>query len=429
MAEPGRSALRVLFVCQNDFETSSEKQAVAFARELLARGHAAMIAIGGDLETARRERADRIDGLELASYGFRGRRLIERDGASVGDFAPTIVHAYNPHVPVIAAARCFAAEQGAPVFVHFEDDEWKLQPFEGETLYHRAGRHARRLAGLVMPGAWYWSNALSRRWVARHSAGLDALTPTLAAQVERRTGRPCSVVLPAVPEPGRNEPAELRADLLGEGTDPIALFTGTVWPAYLPNLLLGLRAVALVRDRGLPLRFVHAGRVHPRIDVERLGHEAGLPEGAAVTIGQLPFRSVPALLERGAVLLQPGAPSAFNRFGLPTKLMSYLRSGRPTIMFAAGPGELLVDRDEVLKTYGGEPEELADRICEVLTDRDLRERLAHGGPAAARRLFDPARNTEALVAHYRGALRSEERRPAGTDSQSSSSSSRSIDAT
>jgi glycosyltransferase involved in cell wall biosynthesis len=298
------------------------------------------------------------------------------------------------------------------------------------------GRHARRLAGLVSPGAWYWSNALSRRWVSRRATGLDALTPTLAGQVEHRTGRTCSVVLPAVPEPDPSELAELPAGLLGaEGSDPIALFTGTVWPAYVPNLVLGLRAVALVRERGLRLRFVHAGRVHPRLDVERLGREAGLPNGAAVTLGQLPFRLVPALLERGTVLLQPGAPSDFNRFGLPTKLMSYLRSGRPTITFAAGPGELLDDRDEVLKTHTGDPRELADRIYDVLTDRELRERLERGGPAAARRLFDPVRNTDSLIAHSSRALGTgasapeAAHRPKGAATHSSPASMRSIDAT
>jgi len=86
--------------------------------------------------------------------------------------------------------------------------------------------------------------------------------------------------------------------------------------------------------------------------------------------------------------------------GLPSKLQAYLASGTPVLASAAGAGELLVDRDEVLKTHSGEPAELADRLCELLEDEALRNRLSVGGPRAAERLFDPVRNTNALLAHY-----------------------------
>jgi glycosyltransferase involved in cell wall biosynthesis len=101
------------------------------------------------------------------------------------------------------------------------------------------------------------------------------------------------------------------------------------------------------------------------------------------------------------VLLQPGAPTEFNRLRLPSKLQAYLASGTPTVTFAVGFGEQLEDRREALKTYTAEPGELADRIVEVLEDEQLRACLAVGGPAAARRLFDPGTNTDKLEAHYR----------------------------
>jgi glycosyltransferase involved in cell wall biosynthesis len=113
---------------------------------------------------------------------------------------------------------------------------------------------------------------------------------------------------------------------------------------------------------------------------------------------------VPALLRRADVLLQPGPPSDFNRLRLPSKMQAYLASGRPTVTFAVGFAELLEDREEVVKTHTGDPSELADRVEEVLDDGALRARLEHGGPAAAARLLDPARNTDALLAHYREAL-------------------------
>jgi glycosyltransferase involved in cell wall biosynthesis len=109
-------------------------------------------------------------------------------------------------------------------------------------------------------------------------------------------------------------------------------------------------------------------------------------------------------MRRADVLVQPGAPSEFNRLRFPSKLPAYLASGTPTVTYAAGPGELFEDRVEVLKTHTGEPEELADRMREVLDDGRLREKLARGGPAAAARLFHPERCTDALLEYYRAAL-------------------------
>ena len=128
--------------------------------------------------------------------------------------------------------------------------------------------------------------------------------------------------------------------------------------------------------------------------------------GDEILLGHVALPDLGATLRSATALLQPGPPSRFNRLRLPAKLTLYLRSGVPTITFAGGVGELLVDREEVLMTYTDDPEELADRIVELVADADLRQRLARGGPLAAKRLFDAATNTDALLAYYRSALQS-----------------------
>ncbi|MGI8728234.1 MAG: glycosyltransferase family protein [Solirubrobacterales bacterium] len=126
----------------------------------------------------------------------------------------------------------------------------------------------------------------------------------------------------------------------------------------------------------------------------------GMSPGSAIEVGNLPYERVPPLLRAGKILLQPGHPTKLNRLRLPSKLQSYLASGTPTITFAFGCGELLRDREEVLKTYSPAAEELATRIAELLGDEPLYERLADGGPRAARSLFDPEVNARRIVAHY-----------------------------
>jgi glycosyltransferase involved in cell wall biosynthesis len=141
-----------------------------------------------------------------------------------------------------------------------------------------------------------------------------------------------------------------------------------------------------------------------RYDLEQMAAEAEMAPGSAISLGYFPFSQLPRVLSSASILVQPGRPIDFNRLRLPSKMQAYLASGTPTITFAAGFAELLEDRVEVLKTYGDEPEELADRIAELLEDSELRATLAAGGPRAARRLFDPVANVETLLAHYRRCL-------------------------
>ena len=407
-------SVRVLFVCQNDFAAPTEKQALGFAQQLTARGHAVAMAIRGDPETARSEGATQIEGLEIGEYSLRGRRSPRSaDARWVRAFRPDLIHALNSRTATVAAVKSFADTTGAPVFVHFEDDEWRPHPpAPDDSLYHRVlGRHARRLASPLLPGSYPHSTPASLRWVAQNARALDALTPVLAGEVRRRLDRDCAVILPVTPRPagpdgggeGNRPDARTLEEELGDG--PVALFTGTVWPVYLPDLELGMRAVADVRRRDFPLRLVHAGRVHPRVRLERVARRCGLDRDGFVSLGYLPYREALELLQHGSVLLQPGPPTDFNRLRLPSKMQAYLESGVPTITFAVGFAELLTDREEVLKTYTADPPELGDRIVEVLSDGALRERLAAGGRAAARRLFDPQRNADALLEHYARGLK------------------------
>lgn len=403
MAETLPAPVRVLFVCQNDFEAPTEKQVAGWAQGLLRRGHAVAITVGGDVATAASEGVDRLPGIVLGEHRLDGRALRESDRSWARDFAPAVVHACNPRAPTAAAAADLAGATGAVVVVHFEDDEWRTPPLEPRARPRaRLGRPVRRALARRRPGGWPFATRASLRW-AREAAGLDALTPELAREVEARLGRPCAVILPVTPELPASDGAP-QPELPDADGRPVLLFTGTVWPQYLDDVELGLRATAEVRRRGADAVFWHAGRVHPRVDLAALARDAGLGPGALRMLGYLPFTAMPALLARATVLLQPGAPTDFNRLRLPAKLQPYLASGVPTITFAAGAGELLRDREEALLTTTASPGELADRIEELLRDPDLRAALAAGGPRAAARLFDEETNVGALLEHYRSVV-------------------------
>lgn len=394
--------LRVLLVGGSNLNSPDEKQFLEFALQLAARGHQILFALrAGAPDYGREETVDLPRGVSLADYRLRGRRVRPQDEETVRSFAPTLIHALYPRGTVLAACAHFSRVTGAPIAVHFGDDEWGLLAGPpAHSLRERAELAARRLAGRVHPWVWPYSTPRWLAFAARRAASLDALTPALAEEVRRRMGRECAVILPAYSSGPVGQ---------GEEPDPVpklpagatALYTGAIGAVHEADMRLGLRALAEVQRRGHVINFVHAGPVNERRHPLRLATEEGLAPRTASVIGYVPARELPALLRRASVLLQPGAPTEFNRLRLPSKLQAYLASGTPTVTFAIGFGELLDDRREVLKTYTAEPGELADRVVEALEDERLRARLAAGGPAAARRLFDPVANTERLEAHYR----------------------------
>jgi glycosyltransferase involved in cell wall biosynthesis len=288
--------------------------------------------------------------------------------------------------------------------MHWEDDEWGLRRgFPNRPPLRRAIDLARRIASVARPPAWYLATRRSLRWAARSPLAHDALTPTLAAYVEGQTGRPCGIVLPAnAPrEDGAGEPPPLPESVRA---GQIAAYTGEIHPARIDDIRLAIRAVAIAQERGAEATFVHAGGNVAGVDTERIAAEAGLRPGSYAFLGHRPFAQIPPLLRQSSALIASSRPIPFNIMCLPSKLQAYLASGTPVLVSAAGAGELLQDREEALKTQTGEPEELADRLCELLADDALAATLATGGPRAASRLFDPVRNTDALLAHYGAGL-------------------------
>src|SRR5215212_6185817 len=109
--------LRVVLVCQGDLGGASEKQALGFAEQLTARGHAVMLSLRGDPATVTREGADRVEHLAVNFHSFRGPRLARADTDAVRAFKPSLVHAFNPRVGTLVAARAYAGAARAPLFV------------------------------------------------------------------------------------------------------------------------------------------------------------------------------------------------------------------------------------------------------------------------------------------------------------------------
>jgi glycosyltransferase involved in cell wall biosynthesis len=398
--------MKVLLVCLADFRAPGARQTLRLAEALTAAGEQCMVLVEGDPETIRFD-TDRDSEVEVHRYDFSGPFVDRRTRSLVSRFAPDLVHCYEPRTAPLSASLQLSRREGAALCVRFADDDESLaKEAGGSGLRGRLGRPAMLALGTLFPRRWPYKHPLLYRRMVARASGFDAIVPTLAAAVGERYGIECESILPAIPAGEPPQPqAGLRERLGLPDTGQIVLYTGSVYRAQYPDLELLLRAFAMLADSNPDALLVHTGRIAPRYSLDRLRAMAGAGADRSHFLGFLEDPAdLQALLAEASVLVQPGSPTDFNRLRLPAKVHDYLLTGRPTVSFAVGFGELLRDRENAVLTQTGEPGELATSLEWVLANPDRAEEIGRRGRARALELFDPEAIAGQTVAYYERAL-------------------------
>lgn len=399
--------MKVLFFCLGDFKAPpGARQILLLAQALERAGHQTMVLVEGDPATIRLVRGGAGD-VRVGAYGFRGPRLDGTTRALVRDFAPDVIHCYEPRTAPLSAALAAAAMTDAPLCVRFaDDDELLYREAGGEGWRGKLGRPALLALGTALPKRWPYKHPLHHQRMLRRAKGYDAITPALATEISGRYGVPCEGILPAVPahdlppaDPG------VRARLGLPQDAQIVVYTGSVFRAHYPDFELLLKAFGALAERFPNAVLAHTGRIGERYPETELRRIAGAGGDRLRFLGFLEQPSdLTALMAEASVLVQPGAPNDFNRLRLPAKVHDYLLAGRPVVTFEVGFGQLLTDRVEAVLTKTDSPAELADAMGYVLDDPERAERIASAGRAKAIELFAPERVAQETERYYQRAL-------------------------
>ncbi len=210
-----------------------------------------------------------------------------------------------------------------------------------------------------------------------------------------------------------------RSELIERGVEPVEIWRGGVdTQIFHPGrrtLAMRMRLSGGVPDRPVVL---YVGRLSPEKQLHRLCelHDA-VPEVRVAFVGDGPARAeLEARLGaerasflgflRGEELAQAYAsadvflmPSTTETLGF--VVLEAMASGLPVVAARAGgiPDLIQSDHDGILYEPGA-PEEATKAVCEVLSSRNLRERLARRARESAL-LGDWSRETERLVLQYR----------------------------
>ncbi|WP_299050338.1 glycosyltransferase family 4 protein [uncultured Nocardioides sp.] len=234
-----------------------------------------------------------------------------------------------------------------------------------------------------------------QRWIRSTLEAVDvvvALGPTWAAVLSRIAPAARVVVVPNAVDPG---PAPTAATRSGPRT---VLFLGQV--SALKNVPVLVEAWAKVLP-GLaaPARLVVAGdgddldRVRATVATHGVGSDVDLR-------GWVPPEEVDGLLGAADVLV---LPSKWE--GQPMAVLEGMARGLAVVATRVGGLVDLVDADSGLLVPPDDADALADALVQVLTDDDLRVRLAHGGRRRVETEFSVDRTWRTLDDLYRELVR------------------------
>jgi glycosyltransferase involved in cell wall biosynthesis len=247
---------------------------------------------------------------------------------------------------------------------------------------HLYGALARAVSGVDCRVVWWQHNIPQPQWLDRLATLVpaDAIGCSSRAAAERQSRvaprRRVFVVHPGVMSPSLNGTLQREPSA---DNDVVVGLIGRVQPWKGQDRLL--RAIALLRQRGLPVRGLLVGGdawgLSPRYtrDVRALVDELGLHHAVTLT-GQVDDVWPHMLATDIVVSASQGEP-----FGI--ALVEAMAAGRPVVAPAgAGPGEIVVDGETGLLVADASPDALAAGIERLVRDAALRRRL---GTQARRR--------------------------------------------
>jgi GT2 family glycosyltransferase/glycosyltransferase involved in cell wall biosynthesis len=380
--------VNLLFVNYGDFTTNSLNHIAGFAAILRAAGHDCVVAVPGNLDSLN---AIPNPQFRAASY----EQLLKNPALFQNGRPADIVHAWTPREGVRRFLIGYRRLAQSRVIIHLEDnEEHLLESYMGRDL-DLLREESQLDYPKPLPDAL--CHPVRHRNLLRLADGVTVIVGTLREFVPQ--GIPVLSLPPGVDlsqyHPGASH-AGLREHLMIRPDERVIVYTGSNTFANEAEIRELFLAVQRLNAAGWPTRLVRTGFSSPDFI-------ASLPADWAqwtIDLGFIEKNRLPGLLTMADVLVQPGAPGAFNDYRLPSKLPEFLASGRPVVTVASNLGLLLEDGVNALILPLADAPAIAEACIRLFSDAALASRLGAGGFAFARKHFDLSTLGRDLAAFY-----------------------------
>jgi glycosyltransferase involved in cell wall biosynthesis len=380
--------MNILFVLYDGYHSNSATFVVGYANALAAQGHSVAVAVP--------ESSPAVDA-EPARQDFQGvtHRQISCGFAFPNGLPPDIVHAWTPRENVRKAAFGCAANAGAKLVVHLEDNEQLVTShILGKEQSELAEASEFELARRLPP-------TLSHPRLADLFVGMaDAVTvvwPSLHKFVAQGIPKHHLLMCPAPERLRTSVSIEKMALKLGVSpSENLIVYSGHLNSVNRADQSVLYKAVILLNNQKVRCRLIRTGP-------NTLGTAETIAPGSApyvIEAGLLTDGELAAAMRLATVFVQPGQNDPFNQYRMPCKIGEFLHIGCPVIVPNANVGDWLTDGDNALILREGSPQEIAALCRKVFESAGLRRKLAEGAKTFAVEHFDLQNNASDLSQFY-----------------------------
>jgi len=246
----------------------------------------------------------------------------------IADHPPDLVYLWTPREGNRKLLELLRARFSIPYIVHFEDNEFHLCQV-ALALDDEAFAQLMSGSGTVhsIPDHLTDPSTIARTVAA--SSGVTVLVEELLRLIPQ--ARSSLVFWPGYDESlGWGTPVDMayRREIGIDDDEFVVAYTGNLHSANVNEVRSLYLAVALLNRRGTKVRLVRTGADF----VELTDHGDALLRQHSVNLGFIARSELPRLLAVSDVLVQPGAPDAFNIYRFPSKIPEFLASRRPVVL-------------------------------------------------------------------------------------------------
>jgi glycosyltransferase involved in cell wall biosynthesis len=263
---------------------------------------------------------------------------------------PSVIHAQNIHSGLFGfwVKKCL----GSPYIVHGQ----------GSDVY--------------LP--WRFKRPISRL-VLTSADAVIALTEHMKREMQKTSNRSIHVI-PTGVDPSRFEGVskDHARDKLHLGQEAkVIIYVGRLCP--IKGLEYLIKAMRLIKDEENDARLVLVGEGEERGHLEGLVSQLGLKECTTFT-GKVPNEAVPEHMAAGNVFVLPSLSEGF-----PLVVLEAMAAGLPIVATnVGGIPEFIVNAENGFLVEPKDPEQIAEKVCLLLGDDELRRRISENNKEKAR---------------------------------------------
>ncbi len=270
--------------------------------------------------------------------------------------------------------------------------------FWHQDIYSEAIENAARARLPVLgPLIARWANHLERT-IARRSHAVVAISPTFLQRLGAWGVAGKTTVIPnwaPIDELPVREPENAWSDRTGLAGHPVVLYSGTLGLKHDPSILALIASQLRTSHPDTKVVVVSEGKGRDWLEAWKREQRAD----NLVLLDFQPYADLPEVMASADVLVAILEADA-SRFSVPSKVLTYLCSGRPVV------GVLPADNSaaEILSTHGAgrvvDPaarDEVAGAVAGLLDQEELCRAMGRAGRLYAERTFSPETAADGFI--------------------------------